>query len=323
MNLPFELNSICSKIWDTVKFGLILIDEKGEILLWNQWMVKHSGISVDAAINRPIQSLFHEGITPSPSFRTAIKNALSYKLPIVLSAALHQSPLPLYASPVAAHEQNRMHQSITISPINWDEHTHRFLIQIVDASIHVKRERVLKSQSDQLSKDATTDSLTGARNRRYFDDRYEIEFGRAIRQGTPISLLMLDVDFFKQYNDFYGHQAGDDALILIVNMIKAQLHRATDIVVRYGGEEFLIILPDCTAEGCLHLADKLRTAVFDRKIPHQGSGIADCISISVGVATKLPETDCTSATLLQTADTALYDAKKTGRNCVQHRMVPI
>lgn len=310
------MDLICKRILDVVKFGLILIDDHGQVQMWNAWMAKHSGIPADSALNHSIETLFGEGV--APSFKTAIKNALSHKLPIVLSSALHRSPLPLYSSP---HTQERMHQSITITPLVADETSHFFLIQITDSSMHVRRERVLKSRSDQLSKDATTDSLTGAYNRRFFDDRYRMEFGRAKRQATPLALIMLDIDFFKQYNDNYGHPAGDKVLVRTFNAMKTQLRRPTDVVARYGGEEFAIILPDCEKEGGLSVAEKLRIAVSDLHIPHRGSKIADHLTISVGVATLPPGMDCAPNDLLHAADAALYDAKRNGRNCVQHRTV--
>lgn len=306
----------CSDILDAVKLGLILIDGEGNVLLWNSWMVEHSGISTEFALSRTLESLFSDKL-PAP-FKSAIKNALTHKLPIVLSNALHRTPLPIYTLPITPHNNKRMQQSITISPVISSGKEYLCLIQVTDASISVKRERLLQSQSERLSKEATTDSLTGAYNRRFFDERFSAEFGRAQRHSTPLSLIMLDVDYFKLYNDKYGHPAGDTVLSLVVNALKSQLNRPTDVVVRYGGEEFAVIMPDSGAEGGVVIAEKLRVAVSNLNIPHSQSKAADHVTVSIGVATYLPGAVCLATDLLAAADAALYNAKHSGRNCLRH-----
>ncbi|HEX5337984.1 MAG TPA: sensor domain-containing diguanylate cyclase [Gallionella sp.] len=312
----FNKESVCEKIWDAVNLGLILIDGESRILMWNEWVARHSGIPDEVALTHTLESLFPDGL--STYFKTAIKNALSYKLPIVLSNALHRSPLPLYPVPVTRDEQPRMQQSITITPIPADGENHLFLIQITDTSMSIKRERVLKSHSERLNREATTDALTGAYNRRFFDDRYNSELGRAQRQNTALSLLLIDVDFFKAYNDSYGHIAGDRVLVAVVRALKSQLNRPTDVVVRYGGEEFAVILPDSGPEGSEAVAEKLRAAVSSLNIAHSGSQLCGHITISIGIATCQPGSTSNVTALLETADSALYRAKHDGRNCVRH-----
>lgn len=315
-NENLSLDEIGDAIWDAIKLGLILINKEGKVLMWNDWMAQHSGIPTESALGHSLESLFLDGL--STPFKTAIKNALTHKFPIVLSNSLHRSPLPLYSLPVTKDGQSRMQQSITITPIIDSEKKHLCLIQVVDASVSIKRERVLQSNTEQLSIKAFTDGLTGAYNRRFFDERFKAELGRAHRQSTPLSLVMLDLDYFKYYNDSYGHPAGDKVLISVVNALKSQLNRATDIVARYGGEEFVVILPDCGPEGALTFAEKLHTAVANLNIPHRESIVADHVTISVGVATYQPGSNCSSSCLLETVDMALYNAKHSGRNCVRH-----
>lgn len=324
---PDNMNATSSKaalirdsIWNAINLGLILLDSGGRVSMWNDWIARHSGIPAHFAIGHSLDELFHDGL--KASFKTALKNALTHKLPIVLSNALHRSPLPLYPLPITAHSQARLQQSISITPINKPDGGHLCLIQVTDTSMSVKRERVLKLHSEKLGIDATTDSLTGAYNRRFFDERFKVEFGRAQRQGTPFSLLMLDIDYFKDYNDNYGHPAGDRVLISVVNAIKLHLHRAADVLTRYGGEEFAIILPDCGAEGAQVMAEMLRAAVTELNIPHCKSKVAEHITLSIGVTTFEVGTKCNAACLLQTADTALYNAKHSGRNCVRYFITP-
>lgn len=311
---------IAGKIWDNIKSGLILVDSEGKVLLWNDWIARHSGIPTEFALNRFLGSLFPDGLTVS--FKTAIKNVLQHKLPIILSNALHRSPLPLYPLPVTQHRQDRLQQSIVITPILTEKEKYLCLIQVADATLSIKREGLLKSYSERLSKEAITDALTGAYNRRFFDERFAAEFGRALRQNIPLSLIMLDVDCFKPYNDKYGHPAGDKVLIAVVKALKSQLNRPTDVVARYGGEEFAVILPDSDAEGGRIVAEKLRLAVSELDIPHGESSVARHITISIGVTAYQPDTACNAACFLETADAALYGAKHGGRNCMRHLATP-
>lgn len=311
---------VAEKIWDGIKSGLILVDREGKVLLWNDWIAKHSGIPAEFALDRFLGSLFPEGLTAS--FKAALKNVLQHKLPIILSNALHRSPLPLYPLPVTQHKQERMQQSIAITPIVTGEGKYLCLIQVTDATLSIRRERVLISHSERLSREAVTDSLTGAYNRRFFDERFTAEFSRAQRQNIPLSLIMLDVDYFKPYNDKYGHPAGDRVLISVVKALKSQLNRPTDVVARYGGEEFAIILPDSGSEGSQIVAEKLRTTVFDLNIPHSESEIAGRITTSIGIASYQPGTSCNTDCFIEAADAALYSAKHGGRNCVRHIVAP-
>lgn len=311
---------VADAIWNALNLGLILLNEDGKVILWNSWIARHSGIPAEFAVGHSLESLFPTGL--SASFKTAIKNALLHKLPIVLSNALHQTPLPLFPLPITPHTQARIQQSTSITPIVSADGEHLCLIQITDTSMSIKRERVLKLHSDQLGIAATTDSLTGAYNRRFFEERYAAEFGRAQRTSTALSLLMLDVDFFKNYNDHYGHPAGDKVLIAVVESIKSKLNRATDVLTRYGGEEFAVILPDCRAEGSRTIADKIRLAINALNIPHSASKICDHITVSIGGTTLEPGTHCNTDCLLSTADKALYLAKHKGRNCAQYIVTP-
>lgn len=305
----------CEEIWNAINAGLILIDAEGRVVIWNDWIAEHSGIPADFALDKSLESLFPGGL--ANAFKTAIKNALSHKLPIVLSNALHRSPLPLYSLPIRQHEQNRMQQSITIKPVVLGEGGHLCLIQVTDASISIKRELVLRAHSERLTQEAATDSLTGAYNRRTFDERLRAEFGRAKRQNSPISLIMLDVDYFKRYNDLYGHPAGDKVLISVANALKSELLRPADMMARYGGEEFVAILPDSGPEGSLIVAERLRAVISGLNILHDGSKVADHVTVSIGVASRLSGSACDRICLLEAADIALYSAKHDGRNCVR------
>jgi diguanylate cyclase (GGDEF)-like protein len=204
-----------------------------------------------------------------------------------------------------------MYQSITITPIQSQLDESCCLIQVTDSSTSIKREKMLRSHSEILKKEATTDGLTDICNRRFFDAHYEMAVADAKRQKYPLSIFMVDIDFFKSYNDYYGHIAGDNVIKLVANALKSQLSRATDIVARYGGEEFVLVMPYLPQEIAGQFAEKLRSAVFNLAIPHIKSQPFKQITISVGACTGIPEND---DNLLDKADTALYQAKLKGRN---------
>lgn len=158
------------------------------------------------------------------------------------------------------------------------------------------------------------DGLTGIANRRRFEEYYLVEWKRASRSAGPISLIMADVDLFKDYNDNYGHQAGDEVLKRIADALKRSLRRSADFVARFGGEEFVVVLPGTGTEGAFSIAESMRLAVMAEKIPHAFSWVDGSITISLGIATFQPTPDADPALIIEQADRALYHAKQEGRN---------
>jgi len=296
-------------IFNSLNLGVCVVDTDSKVLLWNNWIAKHSDIKETDALNRQFENVFSESV--SPAFLTALKNTLTHRLPVVLSTALHRTPLPLYNGCEANQQQTRMYQSITITPIQSQLNESCCLIQITDSSTSIKREKMLRSHSEILKKEATTDSLTDICNRRFFDAHYEMAIAEAKRQKHPLSIFMVDIDFFKSYNDYYGHIAGDNAIKQVASALKSQLSRATDIVARYGGEEFVLVMPHLPQKVAEQFAEKLRSAVFNLAMPHIKSRPFNQITISVGLCTGIPEND---DNLLNKADAALYQAKLKGRN---------
>jgi diguanylate cyclase (GGDEF)-like protein len=179
---------------------------------------------------------------------------------------------------------------------------------------HKVRERTneLESVNEKLAELSTTDALTGVRNRRYFDQMLEREFNRARREREQLSILMLDIDYFKRVNDEYGHQVGDDALRCVANILREVLYRTTDFVARYGGEEFAIILPNTKVEGAYIVAEKIRKIIANQ--PFDAAGITFSITVSIGIMGDEPSSGISAGFWLKEADDALYKAKKEGRN---------
>jgi len=174
--------------------------------------------------------------------------------------------------------------------------------------------RKLETANEKLQHLSTTDSLTGLMNRRRFDEIFKEEWQRAVRDHHPLTLLMIDIDHFKKYNDTYGHLRGDDALIQVAKTLRASVWRSTDQVMRYGGEEFIVILSDTDVSGGYRVAEKLRLAVEAMKLEHKSSPVAPVLTISIGVATAIPHARQSMVGLIAAADNALYRAKEEGRN---------
>jgi diguanylate cyclase (GGDEF)-like protein len=174
----------------------------------------------------------------------------------------------------------------------------------------------LAAANDELRRLSNLDGLTGIANRRSFDATLAAEWKRAARAGSPVSLLLCDVDHFKRYNDRYGHLAGDECLKHVATALSSLVERAGDLVARYGGEEFAVILPATDGDGSLRLADVLRSGVEALRIPATEAELP-WVTVSAGVATAVPAADDPdSAALLRAADAALYRAKRAGRNRV-------
>ena len=185
------------------------------------------------------------------------------------------------------------------------------------AVARIERARRLLEQRDvMLARLVREDALTGVSNRRGFEERSASEYQRAIRTRSPLSLLMIDIDYFKRYNDVFGHPDGDRCLRAVAGAIGAGLRRPSDLVARYGGEEFVVLLPDTNASGARRRAETIRRAVLELALPHPQSPHG-CVTISVGVATARPRIGGAVLEAVRAADRALYQAKRRGRNRVQ------
>ncbi|XOV79941.1 MAG: diguanylate cyclase [Aestuariibacter sp.] len=181
--------------------------------------------------------------------------------------------------------------------------------------------RELAEKNRELEEKNTTDALTGARNRRYFDKRYIAEVRRSRREQTPLSVAMVDIDHFKQVNDNFGHLIGDECIKQIALTLMTFLKRPSDEVFRYGGEEFAIIMPATELDGAYELLEKIRLEIASNAIEHDGGELS--VTISVGIATQIITADMADNDLLDEADKALYQAKEQGRNrCVSQQPEP-
>lgn len=174
-----------------------------------------------------------------------------------------------------------------------------------------------KKANRKFYKASIIDGLTGVANRRFLNDKLYEEWNRLCRNKKPLSLILLDIDFFKQYNDCFGHHAGDECLVQIAWTIKKVVKRAGELVARYGGEEFAVVLPNTNIEKAKYLAEQIREKVLSLKLQHLKSSVNEFVTVSLGVAMLVPSQDRTYEQLLKDADKALYQAKENGRNRVE------
>ncbi|MGF1515319.1 MAG: diguanylate cyclase domain-containing protein [Elainellaceae cyanobacterium] len=197
-------------------------------------------------------------------------------------------------------------------PIHWAVLRQRVRLYIERCQLY----QALEAANKRLKKLVALDGLTQIPNRRRFDETLQQEWRRLARESLPLSLALFDVDFFKKYNDVYGHLAGDHCLRQVAAVAQQSLHRPADLAARYGGEEFALLLPNTGEAGAVAIAQQLCHMVSALAIPHQASDVSPYVSVSVGVACMIPRPDQSADLLIEAADTALYQAKNFGRDQV-------
>ncbi len=187
--------------------------------------------------------------------------------------------------------------------------------------LELERRRLLadlEHKNKELERLSFLDGLTGISNRRYFDKVFEQEWRRCFRERIPIGLLMADIDYFKLFNDTYGHQVGDDCLKKVAEALNESLLRPADFIARYGGEEFIAVLPHVDVNGTDEVARRMMASIHQLNIPHSKSEASDRVTLSIGMACVVPDRHMKLEKLIETADQALYSAKQSGRNRICH-----
>lgn len=237
-----------------------------------------------------------------------MKNIDGYQVIRELKQSLETADIPVIVV-TGSHESRDETYCLKLGAVDYI--TKPYNPDIVKARVQTHVE--LKRQKDFLKTLSYQDGLTGIANRRYFDDALIREHRRCKRGNSPLSLLMIDIDFFKAYNDIYGHLTGDDCLKLVVMTMQEQINRSVDLLARYGGEEFVCVLPETDLAGAETIAERMRLAVLEQKIPHE-KGIQGMVTISLGVVSGLPQDGVDPKKFLISADQSLYKAKVSGRN---------
>ncbi|WP_166241799.1 sensor domain-containing diguanylate cyclase [Paenibacillus turpanensis] len=235
---------------------------------------------------------------------------------LIKNAAQKNKPLEPAEARIVRKDGSLINMEFSLSPITYNGQE-AFLGIGRDVTERKQQEQKLQEANEMLKRLSHMDGLTGIPNRRYFDETMYREWKRSARNSAPLSVIMLDIDYFKDYNDYYGHQGGDACLKLVAETLTNHLERNTDFVSRFGGEEFVIILPDTPRSGAAFVAERLRKAVEDLAIPHVRSNVSGVVTISVGAAGVVPNSFSEPQELIAQADKALYQAKQNGRNQVK------
>jgi len=289
-----------------------VIDTSGRIVIWNHACERLTGLLASEMVgtNEHWRGFYN---APRPCLADLIAQSRIDEVDIYYPehGSLSEARYGLYAENwcIMPHHGTRLYLAIDAGPI-YDKHGH--LIAVVETLRDMTLQKLAQAALQEL---ANHDGLTGIANRRAFDEALKIEWRRAMRDTKPLSVLMVDVDRFKDFNDSYGHLAGDECLKKVAAIMASQMQRASDVVARYGGEEFAVILPDSSSAGAAIVAERVRTAVEGARIPFSNSEFGH-VTVSVGAGSVAPSPLIDTWQLLSTADAALYRAKAVGRNHV-------
>lgn len=303
---PARLGRVLEALVHVLDDGIILLDGQGRVVLWNARIARWSERPAATVLGHVLPDIFPE--IAGSRLPQAIAWALQRNLPSFLSPSLNRSLLPL------GGEDKIIDQSIRVIPMTEADGERYCLVHVADVTATMEKERVLRMKAKQLRDMAAVDGLTGVASRRQFQQRCEEEGNRHRRMGEPYSVIMLDIDYFKNYNDTYGHPLGDQCLVAVSAAISHALHRSSDLLARVGGEEFAVLLPGTDHAGASLLAERIRAEVEDLAIPHADSRTAPVVTISLGVASATRNARVGIQDLISAADAALYDAKHAGRN---------
>jgi diguanylate cyclase (GGDEF)-like protein/PAS domain S-box-containing protein len=292
---------IFSQISDMINMGLVVLDEDLKVHFWNRWMALHSGIDSEKIAGQHLFDFFPN--LNEPKFMRNCRSVFAFGNFAFFSQKLHRYLFPFQSAYSDKARFDYMQQSCTMGPIRDEDKQVRYIfLSVSDVTEVVNYE-------EQLLEMNRKDALTGIFNRRFFAQKLQEEFVRGRRHNRPLSLIMIDIDHFKQVNDQYGHQVGDEALKAFSARVLNRI-RKTDLLARYGGEEFACLLPETSGESALILAKDLCRIVAGENWLCRDVSLQ--MTISIGIAEGRPEM-ADSEALLKKADDALYEAKA-GRN---------
>ncbi len=290
-----------TQIFDTVNIGLVVLDRDIKITYWNRWMAMHSGLPSEQILGEPLFDFFPHLNTNR--FNKNCKTVLSFGNFAFFSQKLHSFLFPFKPDSSFGYRFELMQQSCTMGPIRAADNTISGIFMIIQDVTE------LATYEQKLVEMNTKDMLTGIYNRRFLDTRLKEECDRHHRYSRPLSLMMIDIDFFKKVNDTYGHQCGDHILKAVAEKASSII-RKTDILARYGGEEFCCLLPETDAAAAEAVAENIRMQIEEMVSSFEGNQVS--VTISLGIS-GINGND-TPESLLKRADEALYEAKHSGRN---------
>jgi diguanylate cyclase len=295
---------ISNQVLDMLNMGVVILDTDLCVQYWNNWMTRHITIDRKEIVGAKLTEVFPN--LDNPLFLRSIKSVITFGNYYFFSQRLHQYLIPMKPTGAFPTQFKFMQQSCTAYPIRDENNAvHQICITIQDVTEIAAYEKILLDIN-------LKDSLTGAYNRLFLAARLKEEFERHRRYSRTLSLLMLDIDYFKNVNDTHGHQCGDFILKSVCETINAIL-RKVDMLVRFGGEEFCCLLPETDLQSAMIMAERIRKSIEKKEFNYNDAVIR--ITVSLGVHEFRGDIDSPD-TLLRTADEALYRAKEAGRNQV-------
>jgi two-component system, sensor histidine kinase ChiS len=348
LNLALENQKKLIQFLEAIPVGIMIINRDGELYFCNQKTFeiidKKNIPKLEGKNLSEICQVYQAGTNQFyPIEELPIICALKGEKKHVDNIEMHRDgkiiPIECWAKPVYDERNNIIYAIAAIQDISERkkleklliEYNHRLECQVTERTQEIaeknvqlereiqerqKAEHTLQNTNEKLYKLATLDELTQIANRRQFNDYLTREWYRLQRENKPLAIVLCDVDYFKLYNDTYGHPAGDRCLQQIAGALARTIKRPADLVARYGGEEFAIVLPDTDRTGAIQLARKFQAAIQALKLPHRRSQVGEYITLSIGISMLVPSSAFSCENLLDAADRALYEAKRQGRNCI-------
>lgn len=294
--------------------GVLVLNGAGCVAFANRWVLDR--VEPRDVVGRCLTQVFPA--IEGSYFQRTVQRSQATGFPSVMCHSLHAALLPVYMPQRVGQPEGLLRTTVHVIPMERGAAAatgQRYtLIQITDVTSTVRREVVLRSQVDQMHHMARVDALTGIGNRREFDEALDTEVRAALRTHTPLGLLMVDIDHFKNYNDHYGHQAGDQCLREVAHVLRRVVRRPRDRLARYGGEEMAVLLPSTPLQGVQELGREIVQQVMALGLPHAANPLGPVLTVSAGGAVLVPAGLDDGAVLVQQADKALYAAKNAGRN---------
>jgi diguanylate cyclase (GGDEF)-like protein len=302
------LDALCSNISNRLNTGILILDNKFNILMWNRFLEVHANKSNQQVIGKSIFTVFPE--LPKKWFERKLSSVIQLKTQSFCGWEQRHHLFELSHSRPITTDSDFMAQNCTFLPVEVEGDVERICILIEDVTDVCHYQSQLNKALQELALSNRIDGLTQAFNRKHWEECLAVEFSRACRYKQDLCLVMLDLDHFKLLNDTFGHQGGDKVLIETAQAI-IDLLRMGDLFGRYGGEEFAVILPNTDLAGGEEVAERIRKTIANNTIDYQGQNIK--VTVSIGVAVLSPQ-DSRYEDLISQADIALYQAKNSGRN---------